>query len=46
MRRMVGHVTDQEIWKGTGNKRGEVESILCNMGQLGTTVQVALEPKE
>lgn len=46
MRRMVGPVTDQEIWKATGNKGGEVGAIVCNRGQLGTTVQVALEPKE
>lgn len=46
MRRMAGDVTDEEIWKKTGNKGGEVRTIVCNMGHLGTTVQVALKPKE
>lgn len=32
MKRVVGQVTDQEIWKETDNKGGEVWPIMYNMG--------------
>lgn len=37
----MGHVTDKETWEGRDNKGGDVWSIACDMGQLGTTVQEA-----